>query len=259
MARIFLCHANEDKAQVRQVYQRLKTEGFNPWLDEKDLLPGQLRNQEIRKALKSSDFILVFLSRNSVAKRGDIQREMKLALDAWQEIPEGQIHTIPIRLDDCMIPEQFQQFEPVDLFGDGGWERLIRAIRFGLEQYQQSVPEVSPIQLQASSSDIAVKRENLGLRQLALARSAFPQERRDNLTPKQLRFLSHLYFEQYQSVEQIAEHTGYSLEDVKQIVKELSPLVAYRGNTLFACVIDKNWARDLARKASIERFPHPSC
>src|SRR5262249_12895400 len=96
MSRIFLCHANEDKAQVREVYQRLKSEGFQPWLDEEDLLPGQLWNQEIRKALKSSDFILIFFSQNSVAKRGYVQREMKLALDTWEEVPEGQIHTIPI-------------------------------------------------------------------------------------------------------------------------------------------------------------------
>ena len=42
MAQIFLCHASEDKAQVRKVYQCLKRiDGFEPWLDEEDLLPGQ--------------------------------------------------------------------------------------------------------------------------------------------------------------------------------------------------------------------------
>jgi TIR domain len=38
----FLCHASDDKAHVREVYHRLRTgEGFEPWLDEEDLLPGQ--------------------------------------------------------------------------------------------------------------------------------------------------------------------------------------------------------------------------
>ena len=42
MARIFLCHASDDKAHVREVYHRLRTvEGFEPRLDEEDLLPGQ--------------------------------------------------------------------------------------------------------------------------------------------------------------------------------------------------------------------------
>jgi TIR domain len=59
MARIFLCHASEDKPQVREVYRRLKAEGFEPWLDEENLLPGQLWDQEIRRALKYSDFALI--------------------------------------------------------------------------------------------------------------------------------------------------------------------------------------------------------
>src|SRR5262245_21574873 len=115
MAKIFLCHANEDKPQVREVYRRLKAEGFQPWLDEEDLLPGQLWNQGIRRALRNSDFILIFFSQNSVLKRGYVQREMKLALDTWEEVPEGQIHTIPIRLDACQIPERFKPFQWVDL------------------------------------------------------------------------------------------------------------------------------------------------
>lgn len=136
MAKIFLCHANEDKPQVREVYRRLKAEGFQPWLDEEDLLPGQLWNQEIRRALRASDFILIFFSQNSVLKRGYVQREMKLALDTWEEVPEGQIHTIPIRLDDCTIPERFEPFQWVDLFATGGVERLIRAIHVGVTQRQ---------------------------------------------------------------------------------------------------------------------------
>src|SRR6266446_8825638 len=136
MAKIFLCHANEDKSQVRDVYRRLQEEGFEPWLDEEDLIGGQLREQEIRRTLKNSDFILIFFSQNSVAKRGYVQREMKLALDTWEEVPEGQIFAIPIRLDACQIPERFKPFQWVDLFGNGAWERLIRALRFLLTQRQ---------------------------------------------------------------------------------------------------------------------------
>lgn len=136
-AKIFLCHANEDKPQVREVYHRLKVEDFEPWLDEEDLLPGQLWDQEIRRALKASDFILIFFSQTSVAKRGYVQREMKLALDAWEEIPEGQIHTIPVRLDACTIPEQFKRFQWVDLFAERGFERIVRTIRHQQSQHDQ--------------------------------------------------------------------------------------------------------------------------
>ena len=130
MARIFLCHAREDKAQVREVYYRLRAiEGFEPWLDEEDLLPGQEWAREIPRALQTSDFILIFLSKNSVAKRGYVQREMKLALDAWQELPEGTIHTIPVRIDACEVPESFRRYHWANLFEPNGFDRIVRAIR----------------------------------------------------------------------------------------------------------------------------------
>ena len=58
MARIFLCHAREDKAQVREVYHRLRAiDGFEPWLYAEDLLPGQEWAWEIPRTLQISDFI----------------------------------------------------------------------------------------------------------------------------------------------------------------------------------------------------------
>jgi hypothetical protein len=39
--RIFLCHSSGDKIAVRKLYHRLRADGFNPWLDEEDLIPGQ--------------------------------------------------------------------------------------------------------------------------------------------------------------------------------------------------------------------------
>jgi len=77
-----------------------------------------------------------------VAKRGYVQREMKLALDMWEEVPEGQIFAIPIRLDACQIPEQFKPIQWVDLFEDDSWEKLIRALRLGVTQRQP--PSTSP-------------------------------------------------------------------------------------------------------------------
>ena len=139
MARIFLCHATEDKAQVRDVYRRLRAiDGLEPWLDEEDLLPGQDWTREIPRALQKSDFILVFFSHLSVAKRGYVQREMKLALDALQELPEGTIHTIPVRLDDCEMPASFQHYHYANLFAPNGFDHIIRAIR--AEIAQQSGP-----------------------------------------------------------------------------------------------------------------------
>jgi hypothetical protein len=144
VARIFLCHASEDKAQVREVYQRLQAiEGFEPWLDEEDLLPGQDWNYEIEQALKTSDFIIAFLSTRSVKKRGYVQREFRRALYHAEETPEGHIHTIPVKLDECSVPHQFSRHQWVKLYEDGAFDRVVAAIRHGLQQRSQPAPKAT--------------------------------------------------------------------------------------------------------------------
>jgi hypothetical protein len=106
VAQIFLCHASEDKTPVREVYRRLRENGFQPWLDEEDLIGGQQWEQEIPVALQASDFILIFFSQNSIRKIGYVQNEFKLALEAWRQTPEGMIRTIPVRLDDSEVPRE---------------------------------------------------------------------------------------------------------------------------------------------------------
>jgi formylglycine-generating enzyme required for sulfatase activity len=128
---IFLCHASEDKAAVLDLYDRLNALGYKPWLDKKDLLPGQLWRSEIPKAIRASDYILIFLSKTSVAKRGYVQNEFKLALEVLDEIPEGTIYAIPVRLDDCSIPEQFSNLHWCNLFEADGFEYLLRALQAG--------------------------------------------------------------------------------------------------------------------------------
>jgi hypothetical protein len=116
VAQIFLCHASEDKLQVRDVYQRLKALGFEPWLDEKDILPGQDWDDEIETALETADFVIVFLSERSVKKIGYVQREFRRAMSRSEEMPEGYINTIPVRLDDCTVPRRFSHHQWVNLY-----------------------------------------------------------------------------------------------------------------------------------------------
>ena len=137
MAQIYLMYTREDKAQVDGVYRRLQASGLYPWIDD-DMLPGQHSQQEIARAIRTSDLILVFLSPNSVGRRGPIQQQFKMALAALEEIPENTIHTIPVRLDDVEIPEQFRFLHPCNLFEENGLERLLEAIRVGISQHSPS-------------------------------------------------------------------------------------------------------------------------
>jgi hypothetical protein len=57
--KVFLCHSSGDKPAVRELYQRLRADGVETWLDEEDLVPGQRWEEEIPKAVKAADAILV--------------------------------------------------------------------------------------------------------------------------------------------------------------------------------------------------------
>ena len=127
--RVFLCHSSGDKPVVRKFYERLRGDGVEPWLDSKDLIPGQHWDTEIRKAVKASGAVVVFLSHDSVTKTGYVQREIRVALDVADFRPEGTIFIIPARLEACKVPERLEHLHWVDLFEDDGYERLLRAMR----------------------------------------------------------------------------------------------------------------------------------
>ncbi|MEM7045194.1 MAG: TIR domain-containing protein [Pseudomonadota bacterium] len=135
-ARIFLAHASEDKPAVIGLYKKLKAKGYAPWLDAEDLLPGQNWRDEIRRALREAAICLACLSKHSIQKRGYVQREFKLALSICGDLPPGDIYLIPVRLDECDIPDlriseldlNLRDLQWVNLFDDDGFERLEKAI-----------------------------------------------------------------------------------------------------------------------------------
>lgn len=126
--RVFLCHASGDKPSVRDLYRRLLDSGFAPWLDEEDLLPGQDWQQEIARAVRSSDVVIVCLSKKSIRKTGYVQKEIKYALDIADEQPDGTIFLIPVLLEPCDVPERLSRFHWVELFDQKGYERLSHAL-----------------------------------------------------------------------------------------------------------------------------------
>jgi len=146
--RVFLCHASQDKPAVRELYKRLADNPWiDPWLDDEKLLPGQDFDLEIYKAARDSDTIIICLSKVSVAKEGYVNREIRRALDASDEKPEGAIFIIPLRLDDCTPSfERLKRLHYVDYFVPNAHEKLIQSLRLRadalrIEIAKSSVPK----------------------------------------------------------------------------------------------------------------------
>ena len=106
----------------------MQSDGFDPWLDEEKLLPGQDWNREIIKAVRGSDIVLVCLSEKSISKSGYVQKEIKYALDIADEQPEGSIFLIPIRFEECDVPQRLSRWQWVNFFEGQGYKRLLMAL-----------------------------------------------------------------------------------------------------------------------------------
>jgi len=128
MDHIFISYAREDEVKVTNLYRSLKKAGFNPWLDQFDILPGKNWEDEIRKSIKSATIFLACLSSNSIYKRGIVQKELKLALDVLNEFPDNEVYFIPLRLDDCEVPEKISKLQWIDLFKPDGYQRLFDSL-----------------------------------------------------------------------------------------------------------------------------------
>lgn len=126
---VFLCHSSGDKDAVRALHRGLRAARAQPWLDEVDLLPGQIWEREIPEAVRRSDAVLVCLSVGSTAKSGFVQKEIKFALDAAEEQSDDSIYIVPGRLETCEVPARLRRWQWVDLFAADGFDRLITALQ----------------------------------------------------------------------------------------------------------------------------------
>jgi hypothetical protein len=148
--KIFISYASEDLALVNKLCDELAAAGVDPWLDKRNLIGGELWDHKIRKAIRQSDFFLACLSNRSVNKRGFLQREIRQALDLWQEKLDDDIYLIPARLEECQVPESLSKFQWVDLFTEEGLSSLLEAIRIGVKRQR------APLIVETPTGDMTV-------------------------------------------------------------------------------------------------------
>ena len=126
--KIFLSHSSKDKPIVTSVALDLKEKGINTWLDAFDIQPGESIISKINEGLNNCDFILLFLSQNSVNSEW-VTKEWETML--WDEINTQNVKIIPIKIEDCEIPKLLQTKKYINLSDDYnyGIRQLIDTIK----------------------------------------------------------------------------------------------------------------------------------
>jgi hypothetical protein len=128
-----------DQERVRELYDRLKQAGHQVWLDEENLLPGQIWEIEIKKAIQAARLVIILLSTQSVTRQGFAQKELRTALEFMDRIPEGRPYLVPLKLDDCPIPGQLEHIHAGTLYDERDFQKLLKTIN----QYV-GPPEIAP-------------------------------------------------------------------------------------------------------------------
>jgi len=139
--RIFLAYAHGDLEEVRKVYNQLVKDGYDPWLDEICLLPGQEWENEIRKAIFNSDVFIPFFSNRAIEGAGYIRDELRIAIETAQQRKSSELFLVPANLDNCPIPPGWSHLHYADL-GVGQWDDGYKKIvKFLLSLRDPSIPE----------------------------------------------------------------------------------------------------------------------
>ena len=134
--------------------------GFEPWLDEEELYPGQDWNMEIEKAVEAADAIIVCLSKGSITKEGYVQRELRTVLDFADYKPEGTLYIIPVRLEECEPPRRLRAWQYADYF-EGQRERAFQRLLVSLKRRADGLSlmeeEVERKQIEEPKKEIPAK------------------------------------------------------------------------------------------------------
>jgi len=126
LGRVFLSYASQDRARVLRLYENLKTAGFDPWIDTRDIPKGSDWDASIRDAIGGSGVFVACISSSSASKGGVLAGEIDAALAARKG--RGVLF-IPVRLDDTPIPERLSHIQWVDLKDDESWRDVAAVIR----------------------------------------------------------------------------------------------------------------------------------
>ena len=120
--RVFIAYVEEDLLAAKKLYSAFRRRGLRPWLDKKNLVPGQNWPRAIETAIQGSNFFVACFSQRSTSKRGSFHSELRFALNCAARVPLDEIFFIPARLDGCVVPRNIsRRIQYVDLFPD--WER----------------------------------------------------------------------------------------------------------------------------------------
>jgi hypothetical protein len=131
---VLILHLSEDEQKARELYQRLRDDGFQPWVESENVIPGQNKQLEIRQRIQSSDVIVALLRDAFRREIGLEQQMLSCAIEEVGRRPLKSIFLIPTLVEECEIPWELSETKAVRLFEENGYEKLKLALKARLKE-----------------------------------------------------------------------------------------------------------------------------
>ena len=139
MQHVFISYVSENEKIVDEIYQELKLQGIEVWLDRHDLGPGTRWKREIRRAIQQGLFFIACFSKEYYERdKTYMNEELTVASEELRQRPADRVWFIPTKLNECEIPdidigrgETLQDLQYVSLYKnwDTGIQRILNTIQ----------------------------------------------------------------------------------------------------------------------------------
>ena len=103
---VFLSHSSKDKAVVRAVAERLRTDGLSIWFDDWEIRPGDSIPAKIEEGLEHSRVLVLCMSANAF---GSDWAQLESGTFRFRDPLNKGRRFIPLRLDDAPIKGSLEQ------------------------------------------------------------------------------------------------------------------------------------------------------
>jgi hypothetical protein len=216
---VFISYVRDDSRQVDQLQLALEAAGIPVWRDTTDLWPGEDWRAKIRRAI--TDNALVFIacfSQESLARDKSYQNEeLTLAIEQMRLRPPDKPWLIPVRFDDCEIPDRdmgagrtLTSIQRADLFGDRSDEGITRLTAVVLQILKQ------PADASASKANSAPKAQIAAHKPMGDAR--MPERYKTRMPERYKTLWAMLELGEF-SVSEIATLSGVGESTVRTILR----------------------------------------
>lgn len=158
----FVSYVREDADRVKEIVSALKAADIPVWTDKTKLSPGEDWQLTIRRAIQRNAlaFVAVFSSNSQARDKSYQHEELSLAAEQFRQHPPGRVWLIPVRLDDCELPDYplgagrtLDSLQRVDLFGEDAKDEMIRLVTAVLRVLGEGMVDSASIKASITQAD----------------------------------------------------------------------------------------------------------